>query len=72
MFGCMDTHVHRKIVMTQLRMMSTSDLHPLGSSQEGLGLDVGQERQEVVNCRPTGDARVAARMARMMIMVVWR
>jgi hypothetical protein len=44
MLGCTETHVHKRMVRTQLRMMSTSDLHPLGSSQEELDVIERDER----------------------------
>jgi hypothetical protein len=68
MLGCTETHVHRRIVRIQLRIMSTSDLHPSGSSQDG---DCSRSIEMLgVPRRPTGDARVAARIARRIIMVV--
>ena len=74
MFGCIDTHVHRKMVRMQLRIMSPSDLHPFGSSQERpVARRWSRERTgRGGDDRPTGNARVAARMVRMNIMVVRR
>jgi len=66
MLGCTEAHVHKRVVRTQLQIMSVSDLHPWGSSQDG---DCRRSREmSDAPRRPTGDARVAARIARRTIM----
>jgi len=66
-FGCTEAHVHKKMVIRELCIMFQSDLHPWGSSQEDAWVSSLNIRGDDI---ARGDARVAARMARMNIIVV--
>jgi len=61
--------VHKNMVTIQLRIMSLSDLHPLRSLQEGPGTWSRSRETTGGDGRSRGDAPVAARIAKMTIMV---